>query len=216
VPLDASATREKLLDAATRAFAESGVENASLLDITRQAGQRNRAALHYHFGSRDGVLAAVLERHVSFLAAREGELLERALLLPASEAKPVVEAIVRPAVELAESGWRGRCCLMIIAQLAEEDPRDLAPEVTAALQRTGGPAVYAALADCMPPLPDDVRLERLALITGFILRSVSDRARLLGRRRAGRPQLGLEAFVDNLVTMVAAAVAAPVDVKNPL
>jgi AcrR family transcriptional regulator len=207
VPPDASATREKLLDAATKAFAEHGVLNASLLDITRQAGQRNRGALHYHFGSRDGVLAAVLERHVGFLAQREGELLAKAL--EAAELPPVVEAIVRPAVELAESGWRGRCCLLIIAELAEEDPRDLAPEVVAALDRTGGPAVYATLAERMPPMPEAVLLERQALITEFILRSVADRARLLGRRRKGRPQLDHEAFVGNLVAMVAAAVAAP-------
>jgi AcrR family transcriptional regulator len=208
VPPDASATREKLLDAATKAFAEHGVENASLLDITRKAGQRNRAALHYHFGSRDGVLAAVLDRHVGFLAEREGELLAKALLTPPDQVAPVVEAIVRPAVELAESGWRGRCCLLIIAELAEEDPRDLAPEIAAALDRTGGNAVYAALAERMPPLSEEVRVERLALITEFVLRSVADRARLLGRRRKGRPQLGEEAFVRNLVAMVAAAVSA--------
>jgi AcrR family transcriptional regulator len=207
VPPDASATREKLLDAATKAFAEHGVTNASLLDITRQAGQRNRGALHYHFGSRDGVLAAVLERHVGFLAEREGELLADALEVDGLP--PVVEAIVRPAVELAESGWRGRCCLLIIAELAEEDPRDLAPEVAAALDRTGGPAVYATLAERMPPMPEAVLLERQALITEFILRSVADRARLLGRRRKGRPQLEHDEFVGNLVAMVAAAVAAP-------
>lgn len=208
MPPDGSATRDKLLDAATKAFAEHGVRNASLLDITRQAGQRNRGALHYHFGSRDGVLAAVLERHVGFLAEREGELLAAALKSPDDEVAPVVEAIVRPAVELAESGWRGRCCLLIIAELAEEDPRDLAPEVEAALAHTGGHAVYAALADRMPSMPDAVQQERLALITVFVLRSVADRARLLGRRRKGRPQLDHDAFVDNLVAMVAAAVAA--------
>lgn len=207
MPPDASATREKLLDAAARAFADHGVANASLLDITRQAGQRNRGALHYHFGSRDGVLAAVLDRHVDFLARREGELLEVAIRTQALP--PVVEAIVRPAVELAESGWRGRCCLLIVAELAEEDPRDLAPEVQATLDRTGGNAVYAALEERLPSMPEDVRNERLALITEFILRAVADRARLLGRRRKGRPQLDREDFVTNLVAMVAAAVAAP-------
>ena len=54
MPLDASKTREKLIDEAARAFAEHGVYGASLIDITRRAGQRNRGALHYHFGSRDG------------------------------------------------------------------------------------------------------------------------------------------------------------------
>lgn len=133
------------------------------------------------------MLAAVLERHVGFLAAREGELLAAALADPSGGLPPVIEAIVRPAVNLAGSDWRGRCCLLIIAELAGEEPRDLAPEVAAALARTGGHAVYEALADRMPHMPESVRLERLALITAFVLRSVADRVRPLGRRRtAGR------------------------------
>jgi AcrR family transcriptional regulator len=210
VPPDASDTRRKLLDAATRAFAEHGVFNASLLDITRQAGQRNRAALHYHFGSREGVLCAVLEEHVDFLARREGELCEIAAQTPPEDIAAVVEAIVRPAAELAESGWRGRCFLLILAELVEEDPATLDPDVSAVLARTGGEAVYALLEKRMPDVAPDVRVERLSLMTMFILRAVADRARAVGRRgRKGRPQLDHEAFVRNLIAMVAAAVAAP-------
>jgi AcrR family transcriptional regulator len=210
MPADASKTREKLVDEAARAFAAHGVYTASLIDITRQAGQRNRGALHYHFGSRVGVLCAVLERHVDFLARREGELLELALERPDDDVKSVVEAIVRPASELAESGWRGRCFLVILAELIDEDPASLDPEVTDALARTGGYAVYALLAKRMAAVSDEVRAERFALATAFILRAVADRARVLGRRgRRGRPQLEYEAFVHNLVAMVAAGMSAP-------
>ncbi len=212
MPPDASETRDKLLDAATRAFAEHGVFNASLIEITRQAGQRNRSALNYHFGSRDGVLCAVLERHVEFLARREGELLAVASRSPTADVEPVIEAIVRPAAELAESGWRGRCYLLIIAELAGEDPASFSPSLASALDRTGGYDVYALLATRMADVSDTVRVERFALITTFILRSVADRARALGRgRRHGRPQLEYEAFVRNLVAMAAAAMAAPVE-----
>jgi AcrR family transcriptional regulator len=107
MPADASSTREKLVDEAARGCAANGVFTASLIDITRRAGQRNRGALHYHFGSRSGVLCAVLERHADFLAERERELLEVALAAPDDDVKSVVEAIVRPAAELADSGWRG-------------------------------------------------------------------------------------------------------------
>ena len=48
--------------------------------------------------------------------------------------------------------------------------------------------------------------------TGFILRAVADRARVRGRRgRRGRPQLEHEAFVENLVAMLAAAMSAPLE-----
>lgn len=211
VPREGSATREKLLDAATRAFAERGIAKASLLDITKQAGQRNRGSLHYYFGSRDGVVVAILDRHVGFLAQREAELLEKARAQ--AGLAPVIEAIVRPATELAESGWRGRCCLLIIADLAEEDPGAVSPAIQAALDRTGGQAVYDTFAERMPPMPEWLRIERFALVTEFVVRAVADRARLLGRRRKGRPQLDREEFVANLVAMVAAALV--VDVDNP-
>jgi AcrR family transcriptional regulator len=210
MPADASRTREKLIDEAARAFAAHGVFTASLIDITRRAGQKNRAALHYHFGSRNGVICAVLERHVDFLAQREGELLKVALAAPDDDVKSVVEAIVRPAAELAESGWRGRCFLVILAELVEEDPASLDSNVSDALARTGGYEVYALLASRMADVGDEVRAERFALATGFILRAVADRARVLGRRgRRGRPQLEQEAFVQNLVAMVAAGMSAP-------
>jgi AcrR family transcriptional regulator len=211
VPAEGSATRERLLDAATRAFAEHGVANASLLEITKQAGQRNRGSLHYYFGSREGVVVAILDRHVGFLAEREAELLEKAR--GQAGLAPVVEAIVRPATELAESGWRGRCCLLIIAQLAEEDPRSLAPGIQAALDRTGGHAVYETFAERMPPMPELQRVERFSLVTEFVVRAVADRARLLGRRRKGRPQLDRDQFIANLVAMISAALV--VDVANP-
>jgi AcrR family transcriptional regulator len=210
MPPDASTTRNKLIDEAARAFAEHGVYGASLIDITRRAGQRNRGALHYHFGSRAGVLCAVLDRHVEFLARREGELLQKALAAPDDDVQSVVEAIVRPATELAESGWRGRCFLVILAELIEDDPADLDSDVATELARTGGYEVYDLLATRMADVSDEVRAERFALATGFILRAVADRARVLGRRgRRGRPQLEYEAFVENLVAMVAAGMSAP-------
>lgn len=210
MPPSSEETRRKLVDAAARGFAEQGVFTASLLDITRRAGQKNRGALHYHFGSRDGVLCAVLERHVDFLHQREGELLDEARTRPDDDVRSVVEAIVRPAVELAETGWRGRCFLVILAQLVEEDQSALAPEVQEVLSRTGGYEVYALLVQRMTPVSEDVATERISLVTSFILRAVADRARARERTtRGGRRQLDLDGFTDNLVALVTAMVTAP-------
>ena len=208
VPPDASKTRAGLLDAAARAFARDGVFNASLIDITRQAGQRNRTALSYHFGSRDGVLCAVIDRHAAFLAQREGELLEVARQQTALE--PVVEALVRPAAELADSGWRGRCCLLIIAELTGEDRAQYSAQLQDVLASTGGNEVFALLTERTGHLTDELRTERFSLMVMFILRAIADRARLLERRtRHGRAQLEHEPFVGNLVAMAAAAMTAP-------
>ena len=211
----ADETRHRLVEAATEVFAEDGVFTGSLVEITRRAGQRNRGAVHYHFGSRESLLVAVLHQHAPFLATREGELLAAARDTPPDDLGSVLEAIVRPAVELAETGPSGRQYLVIVGQLVEEFDR-LDETVAAALTATGGYDVYALLAARMPPLDEALHNERLALITGFILRSVADRARASERALPGRVQLPTELFVRNLVTMAAGmATAPPIDVNTP-
>lgn len=197
-------TRQRLIEAANRAFAEQGVQGASLVEVTRQAGQRNRGAVHYHFGGRDELLAAVLEEHTEFLARREGELLAVACARPRGDAASVVEAIVRPAVELAEGGESGRNYLLICGELVELGPDDRSEAVQAAMKRTGGYEVYGVLAERVPPMDDELRSERFALMTTFIIGSVARRA-----RSRGRPQLSTERFVANLITMATAMVSAP-------
>ena len=207
-----AATRHKLVETATRAFAEHGIDKASLLDIARQAGQRNRGAVHYHFGSRTGILVAVLEQHVDFFAERHGELHAAARSgghgLDETRLEPYLEAIVRPSVELADTGWRGRCFLVIVTELAGADQSTLDPTVAAALARTGGQALYDELAQRLPDLPPDLLTERLALMTTFILRSVADRA-LAAERPSARPQLDSTLFTSNLVAMITGMLTAP-------
>jgi AcrR family transcriptional regulator len=206
----AEETRTRLVEAATEAFAEHGVFSASLVEITRRAGQRNRGAVHYHFGTRDGLLVEVLEQHTAFLAEREGELLAHARTTPADDIASVIEAIVRPSVDLAETGPSGRQYLVIVGQLVDEFER-VTPQVEEALKHTGGYAVYALLEERLPAYDEALRHERLALVTGFILRSVADRARATERTTPGRAQLPTERFVANLVSMAAGMATAPID-----
>ena len=56
------ATRERILDAAGRLFAERGFDGTSLRAITTAAGV-NLAAVHYHLGSKEALLAAIVARH---------------------------------------------------------------------------------------------------------------------------------------------------------
>lgn len=63
-----TATREALLTAAARLFAEQGVDSASVDAIAREAG-RTSGALYDHFGSKEGLLFALLEGWVDDVAA---------------------------------------------------------------------------------------------------------------------------------------------------
>lgn len=57
-------TRNKLIEAAGELFAEHGKDAVSIRDITGKAGVKVNA-VHYHFGSKDGLIEAVTERALS-------------------------------------------------------------------------------------------------------------------------------------------------------
>jgi AcrR family transcriptional regulator len=77
------------MDAAERLFAERGIDAVSLRTINTEAGY-SVAALHYHFGTRDGLVRALLQR------AQPAMFQQRATMVTALEAQahPQVEAIV--------------------------------------------------------------------------------------------------------------------------
>ena len=55
------ATRQLILIAAERLFAEHGISAVPLRDIGIEAGQKNHAAVQYHFGDRDALVQALME-----------------------------------------------------------------------------------------------------------------------------------------------------------
>src|SRR6516162_5650356 len=60
VTREAKATRDKIIKAASRAFAVNGYEGASIRAIVAEADV-NQAAINYHFGSKEGLYRAVLQ-----------------------------------------------------------------------------------------------------------------------------------------------------------
>ncbi len=203
---DARATREKLLDAAARLLAERGVDNVSINQIVRAAGQRNASAVQYHFGNRNEVLRAVLARHVPVLAVRRLELLERARQDPSGDVRTVAEAIVRPVTEFARLGWRERAYLQIGFEMTGALDR-YTDEIRELMDQTAGPAAWDLLRRRIGDIPDDVWQERQTICINFVGRAAADRARRL--ERGEMPVLSDERFVDNLIEMLLAAVAAP-------
>jgi len=57
-------TRREILKAAEESFARSGFSGATTRDVAARAGV-NVATLHYHFGNKEGLYRAVIERALS-------------------------------------------------------------------------------------------------------------------------------------------------------
>lgn len=102
--------RESLLDAAEELFAQNGIDAVSNRRIAEHVGSANHSAVAYHFGSRDGLLSALLGRFSEPMAARRMELVAEL------GDEPTVHDIVRsrllPLVEMLDSlprpSWRAQ------------------------------------------------------------------------------------------------------------
>ncbi len=57
-------TAEKILDAASRLFAEKGFSNVSVRDLCEETGT-TAPAIYYHFGSKKGLFDAVARKQIS-------------------------------------------------------------------------------------------------------------------------------------------------------
>lgn len=107
-------TKDKILDAAERAFSENGYTGVSLRSIIGEAGV-NLAAVHYHFGSKEGLLKAVILRRVGPVNAERLAMLdacERAAGGGRLEVEKVLEAFLVPTFRMArKSGGIASCGL---------------------------------------------------------------------------------------------------------
>lgn len=104
-------TRERLLSAAERLLLTERYEDVSVRLVCAEAGM-NPAAVHYHFGSKEALVAALLEDRLGPLWA---ERLAAATAGPAT-VEAVVDAILAPFTELAADP-AGRLHLRLLAQL---------------------------------------------------------------------------------------------------
>lgn len=101
-PRDPGETRERLLDAAEQLFADEGIGRTSLRAITLAAGV-NVAAIHYHFGSKEALLEAVLARRIAPMnreRLRQLEAVERQAGDGPLPLDPLVEAFLAPLLPL--------------------------------------------------------------------------------------------------------------------
>ncbi|WEH38753.1 TetR/AcrR family transcriptional regulator [Streptomyces sp. NBC_01218] len=111
-----SSTRERLLTAAKKLFLEKTPDQVSVRAINAEAGL-NPGAVHYHFGSREGLIAALLEEELLPLwSDRMAKLLHGRNL--ATSVDDLVVAFVEPFAELVRTGdGRMLCHLLARATL---------------------------------------------------------------------------------------------------
>ncbi len=195
---DATQTRALLLRAGEQRFARDGVAGAKLSDIVRDAGQRNDSAVGYHFGSRQGLLAAIVAKHM--------EVMEAERVVPALDAdlSVVVRSIVVPTAALLATE-DGRDFLRIIEQLAGWSGIGTSQPNQVLSGTVIGSQLARLEALLVPRLGTTIARERGALLVTFLTAALAERAR--SREAGARQRLNHERFVDHLVNVLSGGLA---------
>jgi AcrR family transcriptional regulator len=200
-------TREKLLDCAEQLFAERGLDAVSLRSINAEAGL-SAAALHYHFGSKQSLLDALLERRMA------QPMEQRAKMLDALEAHPlaptsreVLEALIRPLAELvAREGEGGRRYVRLLSRL-QADGNIWGHRFVGERYAEGITRLEPLLQCALPDLPTPLVRVRFALAIELLLRSLAGWEGLAAQLQDG--ETSLDEFVDGLLDFLTGAMEAP-------
>ena len=203
--------KQALLDAAAALMDERGVDNVSMHDIAAASGHRNRSAVQYHFGSRDGVIRAVIDHTMDPINAERNAVLDHlettgAALTP----RIVIEVAVGPLARQVRTP-EGRRYLRLCAQLINH-PRFMTDASDAIAVNTSIARCTRHLIPAVAHLPRAVAAERGSQVAGFIIRACADQARLMDTGTPARPLLTVEDFTLNLIDTILAILQAPTSV----
>jgi len=204
-------TRERIIRAAERLFATRGIEAVSLREVNAAAGQRNKSAVHYHFGSKQALVEAIFEHRMAPLDAMRRERIEA---LDAARRRATLRdwvcVVVEPLAEHVAPEATSGAYVRFLAQLVRAPGRWLVP--TTYGRFTGG--VLAAcdrIAGELGPIPEPLRRHRIASMVAHMVHALADReggAQALGA--PGEASLAHELFVADLVDVLVAGLRAPV------
>lgn len=191
MPRSPEPARQKILDAALRLWAANGIAGTSLREIRLAAGQRNGAALQYHFGNKDGVLRALLERELPSLVERRAALLQDAVDLRSTAA-----VFVLPFAEMATGSPHQRDVVQFLSELHDDVSRSI-DDIVELIGPTGTVEAYERMRDLAGDLSDDILSERVRVALSSFLHACAMRARAESRYKG----LPASQFTDNIVEM---------------
>ncbi len=162
--------RERILDAAETIFAERGFDAASLRPIVR-AARVNLATVHYYYGSKLGLVDAVVKRRFGPLREEQHNLLRQAQVDAGRKPAPleaVLRAMLLPSLRLAAAPAGRR---QVAAQLVGRIVTEPNPRIQEAIRRQHAEvreAFVEALRECLPGLPDADLLWRREFVWGAL------------------------------------------------
>ena len=172
----ASLTREAILTAAERLFAEHGVFAVSNRQVSEATGQGNNAAVGYHFGTKTDLVRAIEHKHaIPVEKLREQRVVD---VGASAELRDWVSCLVLPLTDhltaLGNPTWYARFAAQVMA-----DPAYNKTVTRDALALPALVKVLEGINRCLPDLPGDVRIERNIMGRNLLMHTCAEYERAL-------------------------------------
>ena len=199
-------TKKNLILSAMELFANQGIDAVSMRTINNAAGTKNASAVHYHFGSKLGIIEAIIAFIRSELdRSRQVALLElegRAARGQKLSCREIMWAAYSPYATLYTSPEFGRQAVTFLARCQS----DLSPEIQEIFNQD--PQNIAARIDhllvkALPDLPEKTRRVRYMYFWLLMVQGFSASQALIntsfGDLRAESQEQSLQRFFDYLL-----------------
>lgn len=200
---------DTILDAAEDLMSERGFNGVSLRSICQAAGV-NLGSVTYHFGTKEGLLRAIYDRHVKPMNARRIELLHEAERIFDRSAR--VEAIIRaflvPAFSSKSDAYGGGARFTRIRAILSMEGNETARQIIAEAFDDTSQVFVEALGRAVPDLDHDTIVWRCHFLLGGLYYTLvnGDRIdRLTGGRETGSDH---DRAIDELARATAAGLLA--------
>lgn len=205
-----SDSRERILDAAERLFAEKGIGSTSLRDIGAVASA-NTGSIYFHFKTKAALVREVFRRRLEPLDAERLAALERceAEAAPGAPAlEDVLEALIAPLLRLSRGEKGGAHFMRVLGRTYGEPDA----EVVRMLRRDHGDTMdrfRTALGRALPHLPEEELFLRFHFALGSVAYTMGSDVswRLVSGRRP--PTGSWDEVLGQLMPFLVAGLEAP-------
>jgi len=202
-----SHTRERLLDAAEKLFAENGIGATSLRAVTAEAAA-NLASIHYHFGSKDALLVEVFTRRIAPVNAQRLERLDQVEANDPDNLDAIVRAFISPALHLLQHPeLGGRHFTHLMGRLYSE-PDEIKFKILHMFEEVVL-RFTTSIGACLPHLDPTELFWRFHYMVGSMAFTMVSSDLVESRSPDGSPRDGFDEKLERLIRFISGGLSAP-------
>lgn len=209
-------TKDRLIDAAEALFAKQGYAATSLRSIT-SAADANLAAVNYHFGSKESLLLAVLDRRLKPINTERLRMLDEMEAEAGGEPLPVekiLEALFAPPLRMGVFWDEGGAMFLKLAERVHTESEEEILKLFFDQFQEIFARFFPAFRKALPDLPHEDLVMRLWFMKGAMLEAINwgKESKFFIEEISIHPDR--ETILSSLLQFTAAGMRAPVPGKG--